>query len=221
MPVIFAHRGASAHHRENTVVAFAAAGDLGADAVELDVRPGRGGFLVVHHDARLPDGRAIAGLAAGDLPGSLCTLDEALLACGDLLVNVEVKSDEPGVGVALARPVVEVVQAWGGRAIISSFDEATIDECHRLVPGLPTAQLTWVPDRPIADLLGDVRGRGHGGWHPHHLFVDEASLAAARAVDLEVNTWTVDDPERMVELAALGVDGIVTNDVPVAVAALR
>ena len=37
--VVIAHRGASATFPENTVEAFRAARDLGADWVELDVRP--------------------------------------------------------------------------------------------------------------------------------------------------------------------------------------
>ena len=42
----------------------------------------------------------------------------------------------------------------------------------------------------------------------------------AHAAGLGVNTWTVDDPARIAELAAWGVDGIVTNDIPTALAAL-
>lgn len=210
MATVFAHRGASAHRPENTIEAFEEAVALGAGGVELDVRPGPDGALLIHHNPLPP----------GPPPASVPTLEAALVACGPLVVNVELKSDGPGAGVALAAPVVAVVQAWGGPAILSSFDEATIDECHRLAPELPTAQLTWFPDRPFPELLAAVRDRGHLAWHPHHLIVDDASLAAARAVDLEVNTWTVDDPARIVELAALGVDGIVTNDVPTAVEVL-
>ncbi len=33
----------------------------------------------------------------------------------------------------------------------------------------------------------------------------------AHAAGLLVNTWTIDDPERIVELAAWGTDGVVTN----------
>jgi glycerophosphoryl diester phosphodiesterase len=36
-------------------------------------------------------------------------------------------------------------------------------------------------------------------------------VEACRAAGLQVNVWTVDDPERMAELVALEVDGIVTN----------
>ena len=35
-----------------------------------------------------------------------------------------------------------------------------------------------------------------------------------------MNTWTVDDPERIATLAGWGVDAVVSNDVPTALHAL-
>ena len=54
-----AHRGASKVEQENTTMAFRRALDMGANAVELDVRRCASGELVVHHDAKLSDGRTI------------------------------------------------------------------------------------------------------------------------------------------------------------------
>ena len=217
---IFAHRGASRHEPENTVAAFRAAVAMGADGVELDVRLDADGDLVVHHDADLPDGRAIAGLVRSERPAALCDLAAALAACGHLVVNVEVKSDTVGAGVALAAPTLAVVAAWGGQALLSSFDPDTVDELHRLAPQLPTAQLTMFPDRPLGELVAWVAERGHVAWHPHHLLVDAEAVALAHGAGLAVNPWTVDDPDRLRALEALGVDAVVTNDVPGALAAL-
>lgn len=217
---IFAHRGASRHEPENTIAAFRAAVAMGADGVELDVRADADGDLVVHHDPHLADGRAIASLTRRDRPDALCTLADALEACGDLEVNVEVKSDGVGDGVALAAPVLDVVAAWGGRVLLSSFDPDTIDELHRSAPGLPTAQLTMFPDRPLAELVARVAERGHVAWHPHHLLLDADVVALAGGSGLAVNTWTVDDPDRLRALEAMGVAAAVANDVPGALAAL-
>ncbi len=41
--VCYAHRGARAHAPENTLLAFALAFDLGADAIECDVQRSRDG----------------------------------------------------------------------------------------------------------------------------------------------------------------------------------
>ncbi|MYH88703.1 MAG: glycerophosphodiester phosphodiesterase, partial [Acidimicrobiaceae bacterium] len=41
--------------------------------------------------------------------------------------------------------------------------------------------------------------------------VDVNFVNRAHAAGLLVNVWTVDDPERMVELIEIGVDGICTN----------
>jgi glycerophosphoryl diester phosphodiesterase len=58
-------------------------------------------------------------------------------------------------------------------------------------------------------------------WHPHHGVLDGEAVAVAHGAGLRVNTWTADDPDRIRELAGWGVDGIVTNDVPAALEALR
>src|SRR5512132_864966 len=49
-PVLFAHRGASAHAPENTLAAFELALAHQADAIELDVKLTADGHVVVIHD---------------------------------------------------------------------------------------------------------------------------------------------------------------------------
>lgn len=220
MTRVFAHRGASAHHPENTLAAFRAAVAMGADGVELDVRVDATSALVVQHNPVLADGRLVAALGVADRPAGLCELAAALDACGDLEVNLELKAESAEDGIALVGPVLEVLAGWGGRALVSSFDPATVDEAHRRAPQLPTAQLTAWPDRSLDELVPWVAARGHVAWHPHHLLVDAASMALARAAGLAVNTWTVNDPARVTALAELGVDAVMTDDVPAALAAL-
>src|SRR5512143_1463332 len=52
-PVVFAHRGASAHAPENTLAAFELALAQDADAIELDVKLTADGQAVVIHDPTL------------------------------------------------------------------------------------------------------------------------------------------------------------------------
>lgn len=194
MTRLIGHRGASAHAPENSVEAFRLAAELGADWVELDVHDDDG-RLVVSHDLPAPPGAP--------------TLAQTLEACGAMGVNVEIK-DAP------ADAVVAAVRAWGGEVIVSSFDAAVVDAVRAVDPGVPTAQLTFLLDRPLDETLAWVVDRGHRWWHPCHLVVDEATVAATHAAGLGLNTWTIDDPGRIAELASWGVDGIVTNDVATA-----
>src|SRR5207248_9246873 len=52
-PAIVAHRGSWSEHRENTLAAFSAALDEGADLVELDVWLSADGVPMVHHDEHI------------------------------------------------------------------------------------------------------------------------------------------------------------------------
>ena len=93
---VIAHRGASVAERENTIAAFRAASEIGADAVELDVRRTADGVLVVHHDALVPTGdgsHPIDDLDLARLPTHVPTLGAALDACTGMWVNVEIKND--------------------------------------------------------------------------------------------------------------------------------
>lgn len=214
-PSIIAHRGASAAHVENTVVAFAAAGPMGADAVELDARRTNDGAVVVHHDDALPDGRVIVELARRDLPPHVPTLAEALDACGDLVVNIEIKNSpadrdfDPTESVADA--VVEEVRRRpsGDRYLISSFHMPTIDRVRATCPELATAYLHSHTDGPTA--LAEAVAHGHGALHPWYGWATAELIDEAHDAGLVVNAWTVDEPEVMVELASRGIDGIVTN----------
>jgi glycerophosphoryl diester phosphodiesterase len=204
MTTVWAHRGASATERENTVAAFAAAVALGADGIELDVRRAADGRPVIHHDPLPP------GELAAHVPG----LVEALDACGDVVVNIEIK--EPP---SLAEVVVDEVRrrGWADRVVVSCFDWATVDRVRALDPGIPTALLSLRASP--AELATCVAG-GHVAYHPHHAGVDPALVEEAHRLGLAVNVWTVDDPDRIRALAGMGVDAVVTNDVPGALRAL-
>jgi glycerophosphoryl diester phosphodiesterase len=217
---IVGHRGASATHPENTVAAFVAAREAGADGIELDVRRTVDDVLVVHHDAALADGRLLRRTPAAELPDHVPTLAEALEACGELWVNVEIKnlpSDpdydaEHGISVAVAA----LVTAYGAgeRVLVSSFDMATLDRLRAVEPSIPTGWLVSTGSSPAA-LLDRAAAHGMDAVHPYDLLVDEGFLRRARDRGLAVNVWTVDDPDRIVQLARWAVDGIITND-PVA-----
>jgi glycerophosphoryl diester phosphodiesterase len=217
--LVIGHRGASAARPENTVEAFRHAATLGADWVELDARRTADDRLTVHHDALLPDGRAIVDLAADELPESLPTLTEALAACAGMGVNIEIKNDrhdpdfdpEDQVAVAVADllsppdPVLPVE-----RALVTSFNPATIAVVRERAPHVPTGRLT-MNGHDLAGRIERTAAAGHQAVNPYDLLVDEAMMAVARDVGLRVYVWTVDDPERMRALVDLGVDGIITN----------
>ncbi len=214
-PLIIAHRGASAAFRENTVEAFAGAKSLGADAVELDARRTGDGAVVVHHDAHLADGRAIVDLQAAELPSHIPSLAEALDACGSLAVNIEIKNwpTDPDFDPtdAVADAVVALAAAHPRKQdlLVSCFHLPTIDHVLACDPELETAFLHALLDGPTA--LAQAVEHGHHVLHPWDVYVDEALVAAAHDLGVRVNVWTVDDPDRMRQLAAWGIDGIVTN----------
>lgn len=221
MVKVIGHRGASAAAPENTVEAFRLARELGADWVELDARRTADGLIVVHHDADLPDGRRIVDHTRADLadvPG-LCELHEALDACTGMSVNIEVKNypEDPDFDLTqiVARSVVELVQARGMQAgvLVSCFHQAAIDLVHELDPTIATAMLGYGPSTSWAEWAADLAAAGHSAIHPWYPMADADAVADVHAAGMEVNVWTVNDPEHMRQLLERGVDGLCT-DVP-------
>jgi glycerophosphoryl diester phosphodiesterase len=221
---VIAHRGASRAEPENTLAAFRRAAAMGADMVELDVRRSRDGLLVVHHDPFLPDGRAIALTDAGDLPGSVPSLEAALEACAGMAVNIEIKNDPGPPGFEEARglsdDVVALILGRGeaDRVLVSSFDLPSLTRVRAITPDVATAHLVTTAGDDAVEVL--VAGR-HQALHPWWQTVTSDLVAQCHESGVAINVWTCDDPEAMVRLAGWGVDGICTNVPDIAVAALR
>ena len=224
---VIAHRGASAAERENTLDAFRAAVRLNADGVELDVRRTSNDVLVAHHDAHLPDGRAIIDMQDDELPDWVPTLAEVMNVCRDpavdreFVINIEIKSapGDPDYDAEhqVSAAVAGLVLGWGigeagGEVIVSSFDMEAINRIRAIDPGIPTAYLTFEVLAPDL-LVGRVASAGHTAIHPYVASTSQALVDAAHAAGLEVNVWTVNDPDKIARLAALGVDAVIT-DVP-------
>ena len=227
---IMAHRGASRAERANTVAAFGVARRMGAHAVELDVRQCASGELVVHHDPQLADGRIIVHLPKQQLPDFIPTLDEALDACGDMWVNVEIKNfrTEPDYDADDVRTfaVLDVLRRRvaehgdGQRYLMSCFRRTTVDRAVKAWPELPTAWLTMNIANP-AELARDLKSCGHVAVHPEVSRVTQEMIATFHEHGVRVNTWTCDDPQRMRELISWGIDGICTNVPDVGLQVLR
>lgn len=196
--------------------AFRLARRLGADWVELDARLSADGVVVVHHDAHLGDGRMVAELTLDDMPDEVPSLAEALEACEGMGVNIEIKNlpDDPDYDAdhAVVDAVAGLAQAYLGpeRTIVSSFNMESVDRMHAVDPSLPCAWLFFQMTDPMA-VVDRAVAHAMAAIHPYDTLVDPAMVRRAHAAGLEINVWTVDDPERMAALVEMGVDGICTN----------
>ncbi|MCA1663004.1 MAG: glycerophosphodiester phosphodiesterase [Myxococcales bacterium] len=223
-PLIIAHRGASADAVENTLAAFRLARADGADGVELDVMRCATGEVVVFHDDDLERLGKRAGLVRAtswaelreiDLGAKerIPLLDEALEELGPLLVNVELKTRSALADDGLAAAVAASLRrhATGARALVSSFDPLLLARFRLRAPELATG-LLFAHDQSLplrrayaAPLLRPT------ALHPEARLVDARRVRDWHARGYALNVWTVDDAAELRLLAALGVDGVITN----------
>ena len=189
------------------------------------------GVVVVHHDAELPGFGPIAELASDELPPWLPSLEEALDACRPLEVNVEIKTDEAATGRAEAESEaddllpLEVARLLASRPevnriVVSSFSLRAVDAVRAASPRLATALLVDPKEDPFS-ALATALVHGHGALHPFFLSVSTELVRAAKADEVAMRTWTVDQPAAIASLAEMGVDAVITNDVVTALRGAR
>lgn len=228
-PLIFGHRGASQRAPENTLPAFRAALEAGADGVELDVHLSADSVPVVIHDDRVDtttDGTGavasltLAQLQALDAGGGfdprfagarIPTLEQVLREVGPRLwINVEVKVQQG------LKAIVAAVRRTGmaARVWFSSFRPYTLYRLRALAPEVACG-LLYAPPTAMSLLLRPFTP--HEALHPHVSMVTSRFVRRAQRQGLRVVAWTVDEPAMAQQLAAWGVDAIITN----APAALR
>jgi glycerophosphoryl diester phosphodiesterase len=162
LPRRFAHRGASGTHPENTIAAFRAGLESGAEGFELDVHRTADGQIVVFHDDlldRTTDGsgpireRSLAELRELDagfrfspdggrsfpFRGSgirIPALEEVLDAFPDTPLIIEIKQVAPPLEQDLARLLRE--RGAGARSLVFSLEQAPLTRYRDLEPEQPT-----------------------------------------------------------------------------------
>jgi glycerophosphoryl diester phosphodiesterase len=227
---LYAHRGSRRRAPENTLLAFRLAIAEGADGVELDVRTCASGEVVVSHDAhlgRVADRAAwvaklpLARLRALDLGGGerLPLLDEAidLVVSAGLRLNVEVKGDVPDrreTARLVASTLMRRQKRQRDAIVLSTFDPTVFRSLARAVDRIPLAFLFEPEHGGTLQSAFLRRALRPDGLHPHHSLCTHESVARWKRRGVFVAPWTVNDPARARALEEMGVDAIITDDVP-------
>lgn len=240
-PRVIAHRGYHGVNgvSENSLGAFAAAIEVGADTLELDVHRTRDGVLVVHHDPDLADGRKLAELDHSQLPPlsdgqPIPTLAQVADLARQRGAHLSVELKEAGYEREAAFELASRVPM--AQVELISFSRKSIAELEAFDPSIRTGLLeprlpAWLRNSaayPAALWVMDKLD-----WHPslsaaarvgadfvsvEHRMATGEFIREAHERDLPVMAWTVDDPGRMAQLVRDGVDGIVTDRPDVALA---
>ena len=225
LPRVIAHRGLALDVDENTLPAFAAALEAGAQILETDVRATADGVAVLFHDDRLSNGKRVqdltlAALQSVPLPrgGTITTLQAALTRFPSARFNIDVKSTAAVVPTAKAIRQADAVE----RVLIASFSRVRQRGTARLLPGVATSGTSMVVlGAVMAGKLGCtavmrfiLRGIDAAQIPTHvagMLAVSPAMIKRLHSAGVEVHVWTVNSESEMKALRLAGVDGIVTD----------
>lgn len=211
----FAHRGAKAYARENTLEAFALALRLGATGLESDVWLTADGVPVLDHDG-VVKGRLrtkpISTVARGDLPEHIPTLEELLVAT------------EPGVPLSLD---VKDPDAFG--TVVDVYERQRRDASGLLYLCHPDLAILRGNDRFAgrATLVHSTRiARMKDGPERHAAVLREAGVgvvnmpypdwtgglvALFKRFDVDCFAWDCQHERQIAEVARMGVDAIYSD----------
>ncbi len=231
-PIIFAHRGASAHAPENTLASFQLALSECSDAIELDAKLSADGEIVVIHDPTVDRTTGAHGHVSQMNLSDLRSLDagsffsekfrgekipllsEVFESVGKkMFINVELTNYATPRDV-LTEEVCALVKKHGleKSVIFSSFLASNLTKAARLLPEVPRGLLAldgWLG--AWARSFGFSFGN-YAALHPYLTDVNPQQVQRVHRLKRRIHVWTVNKPEDIVRLHNWGVDGIFTDD---------
>lgn len=223
--MVYGHRGAKAYAPMNTLPAFELAVAQGAHGIELDVHRSCDGYPVIIHDftvdATTNGTGYVTALSLNELKAldagswfapafagvQIPTLDEVFETVGKrVFINIEIKASSPdtdGVEEVVANCIKQ--HHMQQRVLLSSFSLPTLVRFRALMPEVP---LGYLYEGTSSILPDDVPFEA---YHPHYEHITEELVKQYQRSNKIINVWTVNDPTRAADLAALGVHGIITD----------
>ena len=231
-PVIFAHRGASAHAPENTLSSFRLAKEQGAEAIELDVQITADMEIVVFHDLTLNRVTNTSGkisdytladlkkMDAGYAYGPafqterIPTLEEVFKEFSDFpLINVELKNFSPHTE-KLPVLVADIIHSYQmeTRVLISSFNPKALRNFNKLSSEILLGRLVHFPLTLRYFQLNPSQLDIYNSVHISYSVLNPHFIKYFHSKGKLVYTYTLNHPGDMIEALELGVDGFFTDD---------
>jgi glycerophosphoryl diester phosphodiesterase len=236
-PLLIGHRGYPALCPENTLASFEGAMQAGCDMIELDVTLTRDRKVVVIHDDTLDrttngkgpvSGHALEEIKALDA-GSwfdarfaeerVPELSEVIkLTAGRCMLNIEIKESafEAIYPVdAIEHQVVKLVKTSGAmdRVIISSFDKRILERIAAMDAPPAVAYISdHGADKSVLEMLLKMRSFS---WHPRFTVLTRDQVDMLHAVGIKIFPWTINTRTEAEKVLALGVDGLICNELRV------
>jgi glycerophosphoryl diester phosphodiesterase len=235
---VAAHRGGALLWPENSLLAFGRAAELEVAYLELDVHLTRDGHAVVLHDPTLDRTTTGTGpvrertlaevraLRLKDRAGAVTgepvpTLEEvaALVARTRRQLLLEIKVDDRRQRYpAIEETVLGVLDRHGLEAatVLMAFERETWRRVRALRPGMRAGALhsprtLRAAGLDVARAVAQAREDGVAFLGLHHGLVDADAVRAAREAGLTLGAWTVNDPDALQRVVALGVNILITD----------
>ena len=231
-PILLAHRGASAHAPENTMIAFNLAISQGAPAIELDVQLSADDIVVVFHDrtaSRTTNGSGkirqhtlnhLKSLHAGAAFGStfpdarVPTLEEVLNELDpNIYLNIELKNLSSPFD-SLPGKVAKIIRKHQAknRVLISSFNPIALTRMLRHLPSVPRGLLLHRPSHVdlcifLPGLISDFQT-----INTSITCITEYRVDSLHKLGKKVYTYTLNHPDDIQYALNCGVDGFFTDD---------
>ena len=219
--LVIGHRGAMGHETENTLASVQKALDLEVDMIEIDVFKIKSGEIMVFHDDRVDkltngtgyiEDYSFLDLKELTLDGNhkIPLLQDVIeLIDNKIPLNIELK------GANTADRVIHIINVYikqkGWRLenfIISSFKWEELREMRRLNKDIAIAVLT--SDNPL-DAIDIAKELNAVAINPDFMTLTPEDVRTIHEEGYKVYTWTVNEPEDILNAQSIGVDGIFTN----------
>ncbi len=213
--LIYAHRGASLSAPENTLAAFLAAIEAGADGIELDIQSSQDRVPVVIHDRELArttgargttDGLPVAELQKLDAGAGerIPTLAEVLAVVPESVhLDIEIKC------VGIEAEILGVLRDRAKSSFaFSSFDWSVLDT----IRALDSEVEIWLLVEEMTDeAIVRAKALDATALAIHNRGINEETVKRASDNGLKIVSWTVNDPEEAVRVRAMEVIGMCTD----------
>ena len=233
---IVAHRGIPTEAPENTIASFQRAIELGADAIELDVRLTADKVPVVYHYFYLQENTSVSG-AIFDFTleqlrdvkvfcknnpdakvGRISTLSEILeMFGGKIGFEIEIKGPEPEAPEIIGGVLNKFKNFWNSFEI-TSYEPALLLSVQKFCPDLIVDLLfprseSWMKLDVVQYQATHHSRLAHArAVHLHPTQLSETVVTALRNQGIEIHAWDVNDEQSLMTVAKFGIPRICTDN---------